>query len=54
MAILVGIDEAGYGQLLGPLTVTAAAFSVPDENIRDDFWVLLKQAVRQWPRGVIV
>lgn len=52
MAILVGIDEAGYGPLLGPLTVTAAAFSVPDENLRADFWSLLKKAIAKQKKGL--
>jgi ribonuclease HII len=45
MAVLVGIDEAGYGPLLGPLVVSSVAFSVPDELIKSDLWRVLKSAV---------
>lgn len=45
MAVLVGIDEAGYGPLLGPLIVSSAAFSVPDELVKSDLWRVLKAAV---------
>jgi len=45
VAILVGIDEAGYGPLLGPLVVSAAAFSVPDRLLKADHWRLLSRAV---------
>ena len=45
MAVMVGIDEAGYGPLLGPLVVSSAAFSMPDELIKADLWHLLKTAV---------
>ena len=29
--IISGIDEAGYGPLLGPLVVGCCAFEIPDE-----------------------
>ncbi len=45
MAVVAGIDEAGYGPLLGPLAVTATAFRVPDEAAEADLWELFRAAV---------
>lgn len=45
MVILAGIDEAGYGPLLGPLVVSAAALELPEEVLRADLWQLLGKAV---------
>jgi len=45
MAILAGIDEAGYGPLLGPMVVSCSAFSLPDEYLKRDLWGLLSNAV---------
>ncbi|HUU11259.1 MAG TPA: hypothetical protein VM431_12085 [Phycisphaerae bacterium] len=50
MAILVGIDEAGYGPHLGPLVVAAAAIELPGEALPDpDLWDRLRGHVRKRP-----
>ena len=48
--IIAGIDEAGYGPLLGPLVVSATAFQVPgpmpeESDALPCLWQLLKAAV---------
>lgn len=52
MAILTGIDEAGYGPILGPLVVSATTFTVPDELLKSDMWKVLKGAVGKNKRGL--
>ena len=56
MPIIAGIDEAGYGPPLGPLIVTATAFSAPSAGA--DLWKLLadslgKKVARSDPRMVV-
>jgi len=45
VAIIVGIDEAGLGPVLGPLVVSAAAISLPEELADSSMWELLAGAV---------
>jgi ribonuclease HII len=45
MAILAGIDEAGYGPLLGPLVVSGTVFSIPQNLLKADLWQVLQKAV---------
>ena len=45
MAVLIGIDEAGYGPILGPLVVSSVTFSIPQSQLKSDMWQLLARAV---------
>ena len=49
MALLVGLDEAGYGPVLGPLVVAAAALRLPERRAADDLWRLLAPGVAREP-----
>ncbi|MHC4259004.1 MAG: hypothetical protein ACYSTF_01135 [Planctomycetota bacterium] len=45
MAVLVGIDEAGFGPILGPLVVSSSAFSLPHRLVKADLWQILRKSV---------
>lgn len=47
MAILAGIDEAGFGPILGPLVVSSSFFSLPGELLKADLWQKLKKSTAQ-------
>jgi len=49
LAIIAGIDEAGLGPVLGPLVVSAAAVSLPNELVDVSMWELLGGAVTKKP-----
>ena len=51
MTIIAGIDEAGYGPLLGPMVITITAFDVPDEKAKCSLWDLLNYAVSNDMKG---
>ncbi len=43
--IVAGIDEAGYGPLLGPLVVSATAFEMPPGIAKACLWRVLRRSV---------
>lgn len=45
MAILAGIDEAGFGPLLGPLVVSSSVFGTDADMSSADLWQVLRQSV---------
>lgn len=49
MAIVAGIDEAGFGPLLGPLVVTGVAFRVPDSQAHRCLWDTLSESCTRQP-----
>jgi ribonuclease HII len=52
MAFLVGIDEAGFGPILGPLVVSSSTFSLPHRFLSADLWRILKKSVGKKRRGL--
>jgi hypothetical protein len=47
MALLIGMDEAGYGPNLGPLVISATAWEVPGDPRKMDLWDKFSGIVEQ-------
>ncbi|MHC4556309.1 MAG: hypothetical protein ACYTFW_04890 [Planctomycetota bacterium] len=45
MVVLVGIDEAGFGPILGPLVVSSSTFSLPHHLLNSDLWQILRKSL---------
>ena len=45
MVVFVGIDEAGFGPILGPLIVSSSTFLLPQHLIKADLWQILNKSV---------
>lgn len=49
MAILAGIDEAGFGPIMGPLVVSLSAFEVSEDLLGASLWKALAPTVTRKP-----
>jgi len=52
MVILVGIDEAGFGPILGPLVVSSSTFMLPHHLLTSDLWQVLRKSVANKRRHI--
>ena len=50
MAVLVGIDEAGFGPILGPLVVSSGTFSLAEDCVEQDLWQVLHKSLAKTRR----
>jgi len=53
MAILFGIDEAGYGPILGPLVVSSAVVELADDLLGKSLWESLRKSLSKTRAGAL-
>ena len=53
MAVLVGIDEAGFGPILGPLIVSSSTFALSPNLLETDLWQILRRSVSNQVKGLL-
>jgi ribonuclease HII len=49
--LVTGIDEAGYGPVLGPLSVCSVTFDIPERYRAKPLWSLLERSVTKQPHS---
>ncbi len=52
-SVLAGIDEAGFGPILGPLVVSSSVFRLPENLVWADLWGILHKSISEKRTGLV-